>query len=295
MTDSARQSSGASYEARPVIIAVAPNGARRTRNDHSRLPVDIASIAVESSECARSGASLVHLHVRDRAGAHSLDAALYREAIEEIRRASKKSLLVQITTEAAGRYAPEEQMRVAREVDADSVSLALREVAPEAQIGPGQRRFFDWLAGSSVIPQYILYDTTDAERLLYLIDQGVISRERLSVLFVLGRYATAQVADPRSLIAILPYTGAFETWFVCAFGVAEARCVIGAAALGGHVRVGFENNLQRPDGALAESNAENVTRIARMLGELGQRPARVDECRQLICGRTYTDVAVNRT
>jgi uncharacterized protein (DUF849 family) len=233
--------------------------------------------------------------VRDQAGAHSIDSALYREAIEEIRRASKKSLLVQVTTEAAGRYAPGEQMRVAREVDADSVSLALREIAPEAQISPEQRRFFEWLADSSVIPQYILYDTVDAERLLRLIDQGVISSKRLSVLFVLGRYATAQVADPSSLIAVLPYTGAFETWFVCAFGIAETRCVIGAAALGGHVRVGFENNLQRPDGALAESNAENVTRIVRVLGELGQRPARVDECRRLISGRVYTSVAVGRT
>jgi 3-keto-5-aminohexanoate cleavage enzyme len=261
---------------------------------HRYQPVDISSIAADSYECARSGASLVHLHVRDLTGSHSLDAALYREAIEEIRRATQNSLLVQITTEAAGRFAPAEQMRAAREVDADSVSLALREIAPGAELGPEQRRFFAWLADCPPIPQYILYDTADAERLLRLIDQGVVCAERMSALFVLGRYADGQVADPRSLLAVLPYTGAFETWFVCAFGAAETRCVVAAATLGGHVRVGFENNLQRPDGTLAESNAENVTRIARVLGELGARPARVAECRRLISGKTYPGFTVNR-
>jgi uncharacterized protein (DUF849 family) len=258
------------------------------------LPVDIAAIAADAYECAINGASLVHLHVRDPAGAHSLDAACYREAIEEIRRVTKKSLLVQITTEGAGRYTADEQLRVAREVDADSVSLALREITPETELAPVQQRFFQWLADSSQLPQYILYDHADAERLLCLIDQGVISPGRLSVLFVLGRYVEGQVADPRSLITFLPHIQAFETWFVCAFGVTEARCVIGAAALGGHVRVGFENNLQRPDGSMTSSNAENVARIGRALGELGLRPARTDECRHLLEGKAFARVSGRR-
>jgi uncharacterized protein (DUF849 family) len=284
-----------SYAPGPVIIAVAPNGARRTRSDHPRLPVDVESIIAESCEWADGGASLVHLHVRDPQGRHSLDPGLYREAIEGIRHANQGRLLVQVTTEAAGRFAPAEQMRVAQEVDADSVSLALREIVPDAEPGPEHRRFFAWLADAPLAPQYILYDATDVERLLRLIDQGVVQHERLSVLFVLGRYSTGQVADPMALLDFLPYTAAFDTWLVCAFGATEARCVVAAAALGGHVRVGFENNLQRPDGGHAASNADNVVHVARMLGELGLRPASADECRHLLGGAVRTETSMRRT
>jgi uncharacterized protein (DUF849 family) len=247
--------------------------------------MDIESLAAESLECARSGASLVHLHVRDKEGTHSLDAALYQEAIQEIRRLTRGSLLIQITTEAVGRYAPADQMRVTRSVDADSVSLALREIAPATELDTEQQRFFEWLADAKTIPQYILYDAPDIERLLRFIDQGAISAERMSVLLVLGRYSKGQRADPRSLIALLPYTAAFETWFVCSFGAVEAQSVIGAATLGGHIRVGFENNLQHPDGSQATSNADNVERIARVLEELGMRAATAEECRRLISGK----------
>jgi 3-keto-5-aminohexanoate cleavage enzyme len=119
---------------------------------------------------------------------------------------------------------------------------------------------------------------------LTLINQGLISPERMSVLFVLGRYVGGQVADPRSLIEFLPYTQQFESWFVCAFGVHEARCVVAAAALGGHARVGFENNLQRPDGAPAESNADNVGTVAQTLGKIGLRAAGVEEARRIMSG-----------
>jgi uncharacterized protein (DUF849 family) len=248
--------------------------------------MDIESLAAESLECVRSGASLVHLHVRDNEGAHSLDAALYQEAIQEIRRVTQDSLLIQITTESVGRYTPADQMRVTRSVDADSVSLALREVAPAMELDGEQQRFFKWLTEAKIVPQYILYDASDVDRLLRFIDHGMISAERMSVLLVLGRYSKGQLADPRSLIALLPYTGAFETWFVCSFGTGEAQSVIGAAALGGHIRVGFENNLQRPDGSQASSNADNVGRIARILAELGMRAATAAECRRLISGKT---------
>jgi 3-keto-5-aminohexanoate cleavage enzyme len=270
-----------------VVIAVAPNGARRTTKDHPRLPVEIAAIAEDALQCERHGASLIHLHVRDPAGAHVLDAGLYREAIQEIRRTTEGRLLVQITTEAVGRYSPDEQMLVARGVEADSLSLALREIAPDAQVGSQQREFFRYLADSAPAPQYILYDAADTTRLLTLIQQGVISPERMSVLFVLGRYVGGQVADPRSLIEFLPYAHHFESWFVCAFGVHEARCVVAAAALGGHARVGFENNLQRPDGAPADSNAENVGRVAQTLKSIGMQPARVDEARRILSGRAH--------
>src|SRR3546814_7478658 len=96
--------------ARPFAIAVAPNGARRTRADPPRLPMTAAEIARDAAEAREAGAAMIHLHVRDGDGRHTLDAGLYRDATAAVRRAVGDGLVVQITTEAVGRYPPAEQM-----------------------------------------------------------------------------------------------------------------------------------------------------------------------------------------
>jgi uncharacterized protein (DUF849 family) len=88
----------------PAVICVAPNGARRTPADHAALPVTPSQIAREANACAEAGASVIHLHVRDDAGRHSLDAQRYRDAMGAIRQAVGERLLVQATTEAVGIY-----------------------------------------------------------------------------------------------------------------------------------------------------------------------------------------------
>lgn len=98
------------HSAAAAVICVAPSGARRTSVDHPALPITTAQIAREAAACAEAGASVIHLHVRDEAGRHSLDAQRYRAAIEAIRQAVGERLLVQVTTEAVGMYSPPEQI-----------------------------------------------------------------------------------------------------------------------------------------------------------------------------------------
>src|SRR5690554_6718411 len=94
----------------PFAIAVAPNGARRTKADHPRLPMLPDELARDAAEARAAGAAMIHLHVRDAEGKHSLDLGLYREAIAAVRDAVGDRLVVQATTEAVGRYTPREQM-----------------------------------------------------------------------------------------------------------------------------------------------------------------------------------------
>jgi uncharacterized protein (DUF849 family) len=106
-------------------------------------------------------------------------------------------------------------------------------------------------------PQIILYSADEAARLAAMHKQGLIPLESLAVLFVLGRSALLRPAAPRDLLPYLaPDMPRFESWSACAFGRREAACVTAAALLGGHARVGFENNLLLPDGTRAASNAE---------------------------------------
>ena len=250
---------------RDVMIMVAPNGARRGKAQHHALPLTVSELVADISRCARAGSTAVHLHVRDAEGNHSLDAALYREAIETLRK-SLPDLVIQVTTEAVGRYTPAEQMATVQAVRPEAVSLALREIVPDAASEPEARAFFAWMAESRIAPQFILYTPDEVTRLLDLVDRGVIPFARPFLLFVLGRYSADQQSSPADLF---PFVAALGTrdfpWATCAFGRREAACALTSARLGGHVRVGFENNLHLPDGTLAPDNAALVTATAGLL------------------------------
>src|SRR5690606_31365073 len=116
---------------RSVAIAVAPNGARRTREEHPRVPLTPREIAYAAAAAAEAGAAMIHLHIRTPDGEHTLDPATYREALDELRREIGHRMIVQITTDSLGRFSPRDQMSVVREVRPEAVSLALRELCPD--------------------------------------------------------------------------------------------------------------------------------------------------------------------
>ena len=110
----------------------------------------------------------------------------------------------------------------------------------------------------------------------------MIPQRRPFALLVLGRYAGQIEARPRDM---LPYLAAHDAdcpWALCAFGRREGACVLTAAGLGGHVRVGFENNLWLADGRLAASNAELVEQVAAGAGLLGREVADVATTRAFL-------------
>ncbi len=118
-----------------AAIAVAPNGARRGKADHARLPITPEEIAREAKLCAEAGASLLHLHVRDDDGRHCLDAGRYREAIAAVRQSVGDALVIQVTSEAAGRYGPDEQMEAVKRLKPEAASVGGHRVDPD----PGAR------------------------------------------------------------------------------------------------------------------------------------------------------------
>jgi uncharacterized protein (DUF849 family) len=265
----------------PLVLAVAPNGASKSADDHPRVPVTRDDIVADAIACRDAGASLFHLHVRDGEGRHLLDAEAYRDTTDAIRRAVGRTLVVQITTEAAGRYARAAQMAVVREVRPEAVSIALRELVPDAAAEAEAQAFLAWLRAENVMPQYILYSPDEIARYRDLRARGVIPDARDFLLFVLGRYTAGQVSEPADLLAFLQEHDGTTPWAVCAFGPREAACAITAAALGGHVRVGFENNLHLPDGTLAPDNAALVRNAAAGASTIGRRLASADDVREM--------------
>jgi len=270
----------------PFIVMVAPNGARKTKADHPALPLTPAELARDAAQCLEAGAAAIHVHVRDRDGRHTLDPEAYAAALAAIRLAVGDRLICQVTTEAVGRFTPAEQMAAVRAVRPEAVSLAPRELAPGAGDEAEAARFLAWLAAERVRPQFILYDRADVVRFADWRARGIVVQDRPFLLFVLGRHAGARGARPADLIPFLTAAepdGLLETpWAVCAFGPREGACSLTAAALGGHSRVGFENNVALATGAAAPDNAALVAQAVAGAALVGRRAATADEARALL-------------
>lgn len=246
---------------------MAPNGARLTKSDHPALPVSIDEVVATAKNCHRAGADGLHAHIRDRSQRHVLDAGLYRELIAEMH-ANLPDMQVQITTEAVGRYTPDDQIALVKALQPRAVSVAFREVArlaDTAQITD----FYNWAAEAGIAVQHILYDSEDIAAWAVMA-RGLAARsDRDQVLLVLGRNQAAGLPVPdhvSPMVAALQATGRDCDWALCAFGPNETDCLKKAADLGGKIRVGFENNLRNRDGRIARDNAARVAEITAMIG-----------------------------
>lgn len=258
----------------PVAIAAAPNGGRRTKADHPAIPLSPAELARCAAECLAAGAAMIHVHVRKPDGTHLLDADAYRAVLDAIRAEVGERLVVQITSEALGVYAPAEQIAVVKAVRPEAASLALREVAPDEASEPAFLDLLTWMARERVAPQIILYAPDEAARLAAMRDAGRLPWDDIPVLYVLGRYTPGQKSAPADLLPFIEGSmPRFAHWSVCAFGQREAACVAAGALMGGHCRVGFENNLWLPDGSVATGNAELVDTVAALVRGAGMRLA----------------------
>jgi uncharacterized protein (DUF849 family) len=275
---------------RPVGIAVAPNGARKSRDDHGRLPITPAELAQCAADCLAAGAAMLHLHVRDGEGRHSLEPAHYRSAIDAIRDRVGDALLLQVTTEAGGRYAPAEQMALADALAPDALSLALREICSEPRPAGDAEAFLGRLHARGALVQYIVYDAADLARLVRMQAERIVPQRQPHVLFVLGAYVEQRAGRPEELPPLVAALPSGWRWSVCAFGANELRCVTLGALLGGHVRVGFENNLQRESGRPAADNADLVDASRDALQRLGLRPATATQMRDLFLEPRHTAV-----
>ncbi len=251
----------------PLKITVAPNGARLGHENHPQLPVTTLEIAREARLCQKAGADEIHLHVRDDEGGHSLDPGRYREAMEAIHERAP-GLSIQVSTEAAGLFDVATQFETLRALCPAAASISIREVmrSPEQAA-----EVYGFAGEAGIAVQHILYDSQDLRLLRAHLADGTIPGQMRDVLLVMGRYdppCFARVDNVAGMVAALDEE--FPNWTVCAFGPTEHAVACAAMEAGGHVRIGFENNLFRPDGRLAVDNAENIARAVQAARNLGR-------------------------
>lgn len=241
---------------KPFKLTVAPNGARLQQADHPALPIHISDTVQTATACHAAGADEIHLHVRNTDGSHSLDAGQYREAISELSTAVP-NMSVQITTESAGVFGVDEQLKCLTELRPNAASISVREMARDADLA---KRAYDVCADAGTQVQHILYTPDCVAQLVAWRRDGVIHAAQNDVIFVLGHYSPPLLALPDHLDVFLNAIDGYDlAWTACAFGLNEHECLSHAVARGGNVRIGFENNHQAADGSIFANNAASIT------------------------------------
>ena len=251
-----------------TTIMVAPNGARKTTQDHPAVPVTDQELLDTAVACFDAGARALHAHIRTNEQVHLLDVERYETLIQSLGERLPE-LQVQVTSEAAGIYESNAQIDLLSRLKAPWVSVAIREIL-RSQEPQTLQPFFQQLLDKSRV-QFILYDADDFQTLTSLVEREIIRTESLEVLYVLGRYSTNQESTPDQLDPFLEFRDRTPTHvkpareMICAFGRGQIPCLLRAASEGMDLRIGFENGVWLPDGEIAEGNAALVAALVGLL------------------------------
>ncbi len=240
----------------PAVI-VAPNGARKNKKDHPALPMTLLEMTAEAISYAQAGVTMIHVHVRDCYGEHSLDLELNQKWANQLQKAVGKEMIVQLTTESIGRYSPNEIATFIENIQVPALSIAIKELLPSVvHYVDGTAALMSAMRRGTLI-QYIVYTPQELALYKILVSTGVIPSASHHLLLVLGKHSTSQQAEPNDLSAF-DVTDLNVPWAVCAFGQQELACLVKTIDLGGDVRIGFENNLYTANGDLAINNLAQI-------------------------------------
>ena len=265
-----------------LIITVAPVGAEVTRLDNPNLPLTAAEIAEEAERCRAQGASILHLHVRDAAGKPTQDKSAFQPVIEALGRKSS-DLIIQVSTGGAASMGAEERLQPV-ELRPEMATLTTGTVNFGDEIFanpmPVVEQFAGFMAQYGVKPEIEVFEVGMIRNALSLIKKGLLKMP-LHFDFVMG-VPGGIPGDPRHLLHMVDFLPAGCTWTVAGIGAAELPLAALAIVLGGHVRVGFEDNIFYEKGVLASSNAQLVQRISRLANELGRPVATPEEARKIL-------------
>ena len=268
----------------PVILTCCPVGAEVTRAQHPGVPYSPAEIASAAIAAVHAGAAIVHLHVREEDGAPSQRPEVFADVIRRIR--AEVNPIIQISTGGAVTATAEERLLpvVALDPAPEMASLTMGTVNfgddvfwnPPSLIDTFAREF----ATHGIKPELEIFEPGMITSALRLLKKGMLQGP-LHFDFVLG-VPGASPGNAKALLAMVEQLPPDATWTVAGIGAAELNLGMIAMALGGHVRVGFEDNLYYRKGELAESNAQLVARMARIATEANRPIATPDQARILL-------------
>ncbi|WDV46058.1 3-keto-5-aminohexanoate cleavage protein [Clostridiaceae bacterium M8S5] len=264
-----------------LIITAALTGAEVTRERQPNLPITPEEIGEAAYEAYKAGASIVHVHARDKDGNPVQDYEVYKQIKEEIEK--RCPVIFQPSTGGATWHTPEERLQPV-ELKPEMATLSAGTCNFGADVFMNSQEYMEKFAQKmkelGVKPEIEVFEKGMINNALALAKKGLVDTP-IHFDFVMG-VPGAITGELRDLLYLVDSIPSGSTWTVAGIGRYELPLAIAAIMLGGHVRVGFEDNIYYKKGEIATSNAQLVERIVRLAKELGREVATPDEAREIL-------------
>jgi len=283
-----------------TILTVAVTGNLTTLQQHPGLPCTPEQIANAALESAKVGAAVAHIHARYPDGKPSMEVAHYKEIVDRIRD-KNSDLILNLTTGQGGRFVPgKEDPKIYG--PGTSIVHPLKRVEHIVALKPdiATLDLNTMFSGTAVVintpenvtimaneiykagskPELEVFDSGDIQLAHALLDQGVLKGPQLFQIVMGVRYGF--VSTPQTLMYAASLLPKDAQWASFALGRWEYPMLAQSWFLGGHIRVGLEDNVYLSKGVLAPSNAALCEKAVRMLDDLGGELATAKEARQIL-------------
>ena len=274
------------YFEKKLIISVATTGGLHGKKANPNLPTQPEEVAKDLQACEEAGASMVHLHARDENHEDTKDVERFQlllDAIDEY----CDDIIVNFTTGGGGIYSREERIAPVLETD-PRPEVATIDVGPmnfgqtRTAINPREmsEEYAERMREAGVKPELELFNQGLIPEMEKLIEKDLLDAPYWASV-ILGMQ-TGTPPHPRNLVNFVDNLPENTEWQALAVGRYQLPLTTMAMTMGGHVRVGMEDNVYYRKGELAESNAQLVRRTARIADELERPIASPAETRELL-------------
>lgn len=267
-----------------VILTVATTGAWPKKENTPYVPITPKEIAEEVYACWKAGASAAHIHVRDDDANASMDYDKFEETVKLIR-ATDCDIVLNLTTSGGIGLDDEVRMKPFIMLKPELASYDCGSMNWQNNcVFENSPAFLEKLGlkmqEAGVKPEIEIFDVGMIYNALYYLKKGVL-KAPLHFQFVLGA-AGGMPATVENLVYLKTLIPNDCTWSALGIGKGHLPILFTALALGGHVRVGMEDNILYSKGRLAKSNVEFVERTIRTVKEFGKEVATPKEARKIL-------------
>jgi len=266
-----------------LIITAAICGAEVTKEHNPSVPYTVEEIGAEAEKAYKAGASIIHLHVRKDDGTPTQDRERFKQCIEEIRRRCP-DVIIQPSTGGAVGMSNEERLQpvdLAPEMatlDCGTCNFGGDEIFVNTE--NDIKAFGEKMIQMGVKPEVEVFDKGMIDMAIRLHKKGFI-KAPMHFSFVMGVNGGI-TGDMRDFLFMKDSIPAGSTFSVAGIGRYEFSLATMSILTGGHVRVGFEDNIYVEKGVMAETNAVLVEKVVRLAKELGREIATPQEAREIL-------------
>lgn len=266
-----------------LIITAAICGAEVTKKHNPNVPYTVEEIAREAEAAYKAGASIIHLHVRNDDGTPTQDKERFRVCMEAIRERCKDVIIQPSTGGAVGMTNEERLQPIYLKPEMATLDCGTLNFGGDDIFVNTENTiiyFAERMKELGIKPELEVFDKGMIDMALRLHKKGFIEGP-LHFNFVMGVNGGIS-GEPRDLLFMAESIPKDATWTVTGIGRYEMPLATMAIIMGGHVRVGFEDNVYISKGVLAKSNGELVEKVVRIAKELGREIATPYEARKIL-------------